>query len=109
MQEQGTKNSGAYDALQKLAESLQIPVATSLTAKDAILESNPLSVGVVGTYSRRSANEVVAKADLVIFIGTRAGGMTTHFWTIPAEGTSVIQIDIDPWSKRTKLPYPMSP
>ena len=92
----GTRNSGAYYALRKLAESMQIPIATSLTAKDAILEDNPLSVGVVGTYSRRSANQVVANADLVIFIGTRAGGMTTHFWTIPSKGTSTVQIDIDP-------------
>ena len=92
----GTKMSGAYDALNKLADSMQIPVATSLAAKDAILENNPLSVGVVGTYSRRSANQVVASADLVIFVGTRAGGMTTHFWTIPPKGTATIQIDIDP-------------
>ena len=92
----GTKMSGAYDALNKLADSMQIPVATSLAAKDAILENNPLSVGVVGTYSRRSANQVVASADLVILVGTRAGGMTTHFWTIPSKGTATIQIDIDP-------------
>ena len=92
----GTKMSGAYDALNKLADSMQIPVATSLAAKDAINENNPLSVGVVGTYSRRSANQVVARADLVIFVGTRAGGMTTHFWTIPSKGTATIQIDIDP-------------
>ena len=92
----GTKMSGAYDALNKLADAMQIPVATSLAAKDAINENNPLSVGVVGTYSRRSANQVVASADLVIFVGTRAGGMTTHFWTIPSKGTATIQIDIDP-------------
>ena len=92
----GVKASGASEALVRFAESMQIPVATSLNAKDAITESNPLSVGVVGTYSRRSANQVVANADLVIFIGTRAGGMTTHFWTIPAAGTPAVQIDIDP-------------
>jgi acetolactate synthase-1/2/3 large subunit len=92
----GVRASGAGQALVALAERMQVPVATSLNAKDAILESNPLSVGVVGTYSRRSANQVVAAADLVIFVGTRAGGMTTHFWTIPAKGTATVQIDIDP-------------
>ena len=51
---------------------------------------------MVGTYSRRSANQVVAGSDLVIFVGTRAGGMTTHFWTMPPKGTAAIQIDIDP-------------
>ncbi|MBH68957.1 MAG: acetolactate synthase [Rhodospirillaceae bacterium] len=92
----GTRMSGASEALNKLADVMQLPVATSLAAKDVILENNPLSVGVVGTYSRRSANQVVSQSDLVIFIGTRAGGMTTHFWTIPRTGTPTIQIDIDP-------------
>ena len=104
----GVKYSGAYEALNHLAEAMHVPVATSLNAKDAILDENPLSVGVVGTYSRRSANQVVAKADLVIFVGTRAGGMTTHFWTIPAKGTSTIQIDIDPLVNGRNYPTDVS-
>ena len=36
----GTKMSGAYDALNKFADSMKIPVATSLAAKDAILEDS---------------------------------------------------------------------
>jgi acetolactate synthase-1/2/3 large subunit len=51
---------------------------------------------VVGTYSRESANRVVNRADLVCFIGTETGGMTTHFWAVPKIGTPAIQIDIDP-------------
>ena len=92
----GVRASGAAGALLRFAEAMQIPVATSLNAKDAIVATHPLSVGVVGTYSRRSANQVVAAADLVVFIGTRAGGMTTHFWTIPPPGTPTVHIDIDP-------------
>ena len=79
-----------------LAEALQIPVATSLNGKDAIPGTHPLSVGVVGSYSRESANRVVNRADLVCFIGTETGGMTTHFWAVPKIGTPAIQIDIDP-------------
>jgi acetolactate synthase-1/2/3 large subunit len=51
---------------------------------------------VVGTYSRESANRVVNAADLVCFVGTEAGSMTTHFWAVPKIGTPAIQIDIDP-------------
>ena len=51
---------------------------------------------MVGTYSRESANRVVNAADLVCFIGTETGGMTTHFWAVPKIGTPAIQIDIDP-------------
>jgi acetolactate synthase I/II/III large subunit len=51
---------------------------------------------VVGSYSRESANRVVAAADLVCFIGTSAGGMTTHVWTVPKIGVPAVQIDIEP-------------
>ena len=92
----GVRASGASAELVALAEALQIPVATSLNGKDAIPGTHPLSVGVVGTYSRESANRVVNRADLVCFIGSETGGMTTHFWAVPKIGTPAIQIDIDP-------------
>jgi acetolactate synthase I/II/III large subunit len=92
----GVRSSGAAAELAALAEALQIPVATSLNGKDSIPGNHPLSVGVVGSYSRESANRVVNAADLVCFIGTETGGMTTHFWAVPKIGTRAIQIDIDP-------------
>ena len=92
----GVMASQAQAELVELAEKLQIPVATSLTAKGAILDSHPLSVGVVGTYSRACANQAVSEADLVFFIGTHAGGQVTATWRIPAPGAAtVIQLDID--------------
>jgi acetolactate synthase I/II/III large subunit len=92
----GVRASDAGPELAALAEALQIPVATSLNGKDAIPGNHALNVGVVGTYSRESANRVVNRADLVCFIGTETGGMTTHFWAVPKIGTPAIQIDIDP-------------
>src|SRR5215510_10920753 len=92
----GVRASGAAAELVALAELLQIPVATSLNGKDSIHGTHPLSVGVVGTYSRESANRVVNQADLVCFIGSETGGMTTHFWAVPKIGTTAIQIDINP-------------
>ena len=92
----GVRASGAGAALVALAERLSIPVATSLNGKDAIPGTHPLSVGVVGTYSRGSANRVVLDADLVFFVGSETGGMTTHFWKVPPLGADVIQLDIDP-------------
>ena len=92
----GVVSSQAQAELVELAEKLQIPVATSLTAKGAILDSHPLAVGVVGVYSRPCANRAVSEADLVFFVGAHAGGQVTANWRIPATGTSVIQLDIDP-------------
>jgi acetolactate synthase-1/2/3 large subunit len=91
----GVRASGAAAELVALAEALQIPVATSLNGKDCIPGNHACSVGVVGSYSRESANRVVNRADLVCFIGTETGGMTTHFWAVPPIGTPAIQIDID--------------
>jgi acetolactate synthase-1/2/3 large subunit len=92
----GVRASGAARELVALAEKLAIPVATSLNGKDSIPGVHPLSVGVVGTYSRESANRVVGQADLVCFVGTETGGMTTHFWAVPTIGVAAVQIDLSP-------------
>ena len=104
----GVRLSGAGAELVALAEALQIPVATSLNAKDCIPGVNALSVGVVGSYSRESANLAVNRADLVCFIGTETGGMTTHFWAVPKIGTPAIQIDIEPESLGRNYPLATS-
>ena len=104
----GVRASGAAKELVALAERLSIPVVTSLNAKDVIPGAHPLSVGVVGSYSRESANRVVAQSDLVCFIGTTTGGMTTHFWAVPPIGVSAIQIDINPESIGRNYPLKAS-
>ena len=104
----GARASGAGRELVALAEALQIPVATSLNGKDCIPGTHPLSVGVVGSYSRETANRAVNGADLVCFIGTETGGMTTHFWAVPKIGTPAIQIDIEPESLGRNYPLQAS-
>ncbi len=92
----GVRTSRASGELVAVAERLSIPVVTSLNGKDTIPGSHPLCVGVAGTYSRSAANRVVNHADLVCFVGSSTGSMTTHFWQAPAPGVPAIQIDIDP-------------
>ena len=92
----GVTSSQAKLEVVELAEMLSIPVATSLNAKGTIPDNHPLSVGVVGSYSRWCANRVVFESDLVIYIGSHTGSQVTNEWRVPASGTSVIQIDIDP-------------
>jgi acetolactate synthase I/II/III large subunit len=92
----GVHYSGASAELTELARRLGVPVATSLNAKGSIAETDPLAVGVVGSYSRASANRTVGQADLVFFIGSHTGSQVTDNWRLPATGTPVIQLDIDP-------------
>jgi acetolactate synthase-1/2/3 large subunit len=92
----GVVASQAQQEVVELAEMLSIPLATSLNGKGTIADDHPLSLGVVGTYSRSCANRAVAEADLVFFIGSHTGGQVTNNWKIPRAGTPVIQLDISP-------------
>ncbi|MEK6710848.1 MAG: thiamine pyrophosphate-dependent enzyme, partial [Nitrospinota bacterium] len=88
--------SGAHREIVELAEKLSIPVATSLNAKEVIPGDHPLSVGVVGLYSRKSANRAVLEADLVFFVGSHTGSQVTFNWNVPSLKTQVIHLDINP-------------
>ena len=93
----GVVLSGAEDALRTLAERLGAPVGTSVSGQGALPETHPLSVGVVGSNGGRAETRaVVDSADCVVFIGCRAGSVTTERWRSPGPGTSVLHIDIDP-------------
>ena len=92
----GVAWSGAQAALLGVAERLALPVATSLNARGAIPDTHPLCVGLVGGYARNCANQAVAEADVVFFVGSRTGGQVTGNWKFPRIGTNVIQLDIEP-------------
>lgn len=92
----GVRLSGAAAEVVALAERFSILVATSVNGKGTIGDHHPLSVGVVGSYSARCANQVVSEADLVIYIGSHTGDQVTHNWTVPPIGRAVVHIDIDP-------------
>jgi acetolactate synthase I/II/III large subunit len=104
----GVTASQAAPEVVELAKRLWIPVATSLNGKGTIPDDHQLSVGVVGTYSRSCANRVVAEADLVFFIGSHTGSQVTNNWRIPAIGTPVIQLDIDPLELGRNYPNTVS-
>lgn len=92
----GVVYSGAQTEVVKLAETLNVPVATSMNAKGTIPDTHSLAVGIVGTYSRACANRAVHEADLVFFIGSQTGGQVTANWTKPPRGTPVIELNINP-------------
>ena len=92
----GVTASGAQAEMVALAEQLGIPFVSSLNGKSGLVDSHPLYVGVVGSYSRQCANRLVTEADLVFFVGSHTGGQVTASWKVPVLGTPVIQLDIDP-------------
>lgn len=104
----GVRWSDAGNEVVELAEKLQIPMATSLNGKETIPGNHPLLVGVVGRYSRKSANQLIHDADLVFYIGSQTGGMTTYSWQVPAIEKSVLQLDLNPESIGRNYPLKAS-
>ena len=94
----GAVIAGAEEELLNLAERLSAPVATTISGKGSINELHPLAVGVVGSNGGTpETRAIVDQADLVVFVGCRAGSVTTERWRHPAPGkTKVIHVDVDP-------------
>jgi len=94
----GVVLSGAEAELTALAETLSAPVATTISGKGSIDERCAHSVGVVGSNGGTpETRAVVDAADLVVFVGCRAGSVTTERWRHPPQGKArIIHIDVDP-------------
>jgi acetolactate synthase-1/2/3 large subunit len=67
----GVRLSRGEEALLKLSEALDIPVATTAAGKGVFAEDHPLSAGTIGAFGNDWANAVVGDADLVLAVGTR--------------------------------------
>ncbi len=93
----GVVISGAETELVELAERLSAPVATTISGQGAIADEHPLAVGVVGSNGGTpETRAIVDAADTVIFVGCRAGSVTTERWRHPAPGKArIIHLDVD--------------
>ncbi|MCT7377055.1 thiamine pyrophosphate-binding protein [Chelativorans salis] len=93
----GVVLANAMEPLLKLARMLDLPVATTVSGQGAIAETDPRALGVVGSNGGVPATRVVVdEADLVLFIGCRAGSVTTERWRSPTPGARIVHIDSDP-------------
>ena len=94
----GVLTSGAEADLIELAERLSAPVATTISGRGAIPDDHPLAVGVVGSNGGTAeTRQIIDSADLVFFVATRAGSVTTERWRHPAPGKAkIIHLDVDP-------------
>jgi sulfoacetaldehyde acetyltransferase len=88
----GVVLAGAVEACVKLAERLDAPVCNNYQHNDSFPGSHPLAVGPLGYNGSKAAMELVAKADVVLALGTRLN----PFSTLPGYG-------IDYWPKNAKI------
>ena len=73
-------SAGAPALLASLAETAQVPVATTLTAKGVFPESHDLSLGVVGRSGTDSAAAATRNADVILAVGARFSDNHTSNW-----------------------------
>ncbi|MCG8558523.1 MAG: thiamine pyrophosphate-binding protein [Hyphomicrobiales bacterium] len=93
----GVVIAGAEAELQRLAERLDLIVATTISGQGSLADTHPNCLGVVGSNGGvAETRAVVEEADLVVFIGCRAGSVTTERWRFPAAGTRIVHIDSNP-------------
>ena len=82
-----------------LAERLDAPVACGYQHNDSFPGSHPLAVGPLGYNGSKAAMELIAKADVVLALGTRLNPFSTlpgygiDYWPKDAK---IIQVDINP-------------
>lgn len=91
----GIHQSGAHEALCRVAERLGIPVVTSNSGKGSIAETHDLALGSVGRYSRNYANAALRDADIILAVGTQLGGMVTDSYRLISPETHLIHVTID--------------
>ncbi|WPZ22019.1 sulfoacetaldehyde acetyltransferase [Sulfitobacter faviae] len=105
----GVVIGGAIDDARQLAERLDAPVCCGYQHNDAFPGSHPLSVGPLGYNGSKAAMELIAKADVVLALGTRLNPFSTlpgygiDYWPRDAK---IIQVDINP--DRIGLTKPVS-
>ncbi|MFB0992576.1 MAG: thiamine pyrophosphate-binding protein, partial [Rhodospirillales bacterium] len=76
--------AGGEAALQAFAETINITVATTVSGQGTLSDSHPNCLGVVGSNGGVPATRaVIDEADLVVFVGCRAGSVTTERWRSP--------------------------
>jgi sulfoacetaldehyde acetyltransferase len=95
----GVVAADAWAETIALAERLQAPVASSYLHNDAFPASHPLACGPLGYQGSKAAMKLIARADVVLALGTRLG----PFGTLPQHGLDywprqarIIQVDADP-------------
>ena len=86
----------AQKELLELAQRNQIPVVKTMMGLSVMATDHPLNMGMIGAHGNHCANKALAKADLLIMVGTRAADRAV---IDPAEiqrRMATIHIDVDP-------------
>ena len=99
----GAVSSNASEEISWLANSLHIPVTSSLMGLGAFPGNSPLWFGMLGMHGCYAANMAVHNADLILSIGARFDDRVTGKLDTFAPNAKIVHIDIDPTSIRKNV------
>jgi acetolactate synthase-1/2/3 large subunit len=94
----GCVMSGAFQPLRELAETLGLPVLTTLSGRGSFPDDHPLAAGGLGLHRNPISRSLLTRADFVLGLGCRFEQMETN-WTpdyLPASDACYVQVDVDP-------------
>jgi acetolactate synthase I/II/III large subunit len=96
----GAVLSEAAPELRRLAELLNIPIATTGNGKGIIPADHPLSLGPVGRNGSYMANETCRSCDVLLAVGVKFDDRQSSSWipgyTFNIPPTKLIHVEIDP-------------
>jgi acetolactate synthase-1/2/3 large subunit len=95
----GVRIAQGYAALRRLAEAAGLPVVTTAAGKGCFAETDPLALGVFGTFGTAAANAAVAEADLVVVAGSKLSPSDTAWENrslLDPTRQTFVQIDVEP-------------
>ena len=88
--------ANAQQELLELAESCAIPVVKTMMGLSVLPTDHPLNMGMIGAHGNHCANKALAKADLLIMVGTRAADRALVDPKDIQRRMATIHIDVDP-------------
>ena len=88
--------ANARDELLELAERCAIPVVKTMMGLGLMPTDHPLNMGMIGAHGNHCANQALAKADLLIMVGTRAADRAMVDPREIQRRMATIHIDVDP-------------
>ena len=100
----GIQTSKVTNILRQVIDKWKIPAVHSLMGIDVLEASSPYRIGMIGTYGNRWANRAIAKADLIIALGTRldirqTGPDLNEFIC----GKKIFRVDIDSYELKGRI------
>lgn len=104
----GVLYSGAEQTLLDFAKTHNIPLVETQAGKGAVDWEEPLHFGSPGVTGTGCGNELAARADLVIGVGTRFQDFTTGSWTVfSAPGRKLLSINIHGYDAAKRAAQPL--